>query len=82
MKAYPKYIESGESWIGAIPEGWRIVRIAKLFSENKIKNSDYEFSHALKFNYGNLIPKGEEGDVSDLKETYIAYTKIDRKSVV
>jgi len=81
MKAYPKYIESGESWIGAIPEGWRIVRIAKLFSENKIKNSDYEFSHALKFNYGNLIPKGEEGDVSDLKETYIAYTKINKADI-
>jgi len=57
------------------------VRIAKLFSENKIKNSDYEFSHALKFNYGNLIPKGEEGDVSDLKETYIAYTKINKADI-
>ena len=49
--------DSGITWIGKIPEEWEIKRIAILFSENKNKNTDYEFHRALKFNYGRLIPK-------------------------
>lgn len=73
--------DSGIAWIGQIPEHWEVKRIALLFSENKDKNYDYEFDHALKFNYGTLVPKNEKGDVSELKDTYIAYTKIKRNDI-
>ena len=73
--------DSGIAWIGQIPEYWEVKRIALLFSENKDKNYDYEFDHALKFNYGTLVPKNEKGDVSELKDTYIAYTKIRRNDI-
>ena len=70
--------DSGIAWIGKIPEEWEIKRIAILFSENKNKNTDYEFHRALKFNYGRLIPKNETGDISELKDTYTAYTNLDK----
>ena len=73
--------DSGIAWTGEIPEHWDVKRIAMLFSENKTKNTDYEFDHAMKFNYGRLIPKEEKGDVTDLKDTYVAYTKIRKNDI-
>ncbi len=73
--------DSGIAWIGQIPEHWEVKRIALLFAENKVKNDDYEFDHALKFNYGSLVPKDEKGDVTELKDTYIAYTKIKQNDI-
>ena len=81
MKQYPKYKDSGVSWIGEIPEHWKIKRIKVLFFENKEKNEDYEFKHALKFNYGRLVSKEEKGDVVELKDTYVAYTKIKENDI-
>ena len=52
-----------------------------LFSENRKKNINYEFDYALKFNYGKLVPKNEIGDVSSLKETYMAYTIINKNDI-
>ena len=82
MKRYPKYKDSGVKWIGEIPEHWEVKRLAMQFSENKTKNSDYEYQRACKFNYGRIVPKNEVGDVSELKETYIAYTKVKRNDIV
>lgn len=73
--------EPGIKWVGRVPEHWEVKRIAMLFSENKKKNSDYEFDHALKFNYGRLVPKNEIGDVSSLKDTYIGYTIINKNDL-
>ncbi len=72
---------SGVKWIGMIPEHWNLKRTAMLFSENRKKNINYEFDHALKFNYGKLVPKNEIGDVSSLKETYMAYTIINKNDI-
>jgi len=73
--------DSGSPWIGIVPEHWEIKRIAIIFSENKDKNSKYEFSHAFKFNYGTLVPKNEAGDVSEYRETYEAYTIIKKDDI-
>lgn len=73
--------DSGVKWIGMIPEHWDLKRTAMLFSENRKKNINYEFDHALKFNYGKLVSKNEIGDVSSLKETYMAYTVINKNDI-
>lgn len=73
--------DSGVKWIGMIPEHWDLKRTAMLFSENRKKNINYEFDHALKFNYGKLVSKNEIGDVSSLKETYMAYTIINKNDI-
>lgn len=48
---------SGVEWIGDIPEDWRICRIAQLFSENKQKNTNYEFGVHLSLSMERLKPK-------------------------
>ena len=73
--------DSGVKWIGEIPGHWDLKRTAMLFSENRKKNINYEFDHALKFNYGKLVSKNEIGDVSSLKETYMAYTIINKNDI-
>lgn len=81
MKRYSEYKDSGVKWIGEIPGHWNLKRTAMLFSENRKKNINYEFDYALKFNYGKLVPKNEIGDVSSLKETYMAYTIINKNDI-
>ena len=76
MEQYKEYKDSGVKWIGKIPSHWNIERTAIIFYENRNKNSKYEFKRSFKFNYGNLVPKNEVGNVSELKDTYLAYTII------
>lgn len=73
--------KSGIEWIGEIPKHWGCTRIETLFTEGVQKNILYEFDHALKFTYGALVPKNEEGDVSELKGTYLAYSIIDEDDI-
>ncbi len=73
--------DSGVEWIGEIPEHWGYTRIDTLFTEGVQKNIFYEFDHALKFTYGALVPKNEEGDVSELKGTYLAYSIIEEDDI-
>ena len=35
LKPYPKYKESGEQWIGKIPQDWEVSRVKKLVDKNK-----------------------------------------------
>lgn len=74
-------INSGIPWVKAIPSHWKCRRIEELFIESVQKNIFYEFDHALKFTYGELVPKDEEGDVSELKGTYLAYSIIDKDDI-
>ena len=73
--------DSGIPWLGQIPAHWETKRIALLFSENTKKNAEYAYTHAMKFNYGTLVPKYEQGDVSDLKETYVGYTIVNKGDI-
>lgn len=82
MKPYSSYKDSGIAWIGQIPSHWDISRVASLYTENTSKNTDNEFAFAMRFNYGTLVDKNETGDVSDLKDTYSAYTKVKKNDVV
>lgn len=82
MKPYSSYKDSGIAWIGQIPSHWDVSRVASLYTENTSKNTDNEFAFAMRFNYGTLVDKNETGDVSDLKDTYSAYTKVKKNDVV
>lgn len=73
--------DSGVKWIGEIPEYWKYTRIDTLFTEGVQKNIFYEFDHALKFTYGALVPKNEEGNVTELKGTYLAYSIIEEDDI-
>ena len=82
MKKYPKYKDSGISWLGQIPEHWEVKRIASLFKNNFDVNKDFEYKHAFKFNYGALVPKNEIGSESEYKDTYVKYTILSKDDIV
>lgn len=82
MERYESYKPSGISWIGEIPSHWEEKRLSTKFHDKLSSNKDYSFTHAHKFNYGTLVPKNENGDVSELKETYLAYTVLQPNDIV
>lgn len=82
MKRYPKYKDSGISWLGQIPEHWEVKRLAALFTDDVRLNSDFQYQHALKFNYGTLVPKNEVGDIEEYKDTYVKYSVLQKGDIV
>lgn len=63
-------------WLQEIPEHWKEQRMASLFTGEIEVNKDFEFKHAFKFNYGQLVPKNEIGDPEEYREVYVKYSKI------
>lgn len=63
-------------WLLEIPEHWEEQRMASLFTGEIEVNKDFEFKHAFKFNYGQLVPKNEMGDPEEYREVYVKYSKI------
>jgi type I restriction enzyme S subunit len=40
LKPYPKYKDSGQAWIGQVPEHWEIQRLKYLLHEVDIRSTD------------------------------------------
>ena len=77
-----KMKDSGIPWIGMIPEHWEVKRIASLFTGKVATNSDFEYQHAYKFNYGTLVPKDEVGDIEEYRATYVKYSIIKKGDIL
>jgi len=77
-----KMKDSGIPWIGMIPEHWEVKRIASLFTGKVATNSDFEYQHAYKFNYGTLVPKDEVGDIEEYRATYVKYSIIQKGDIL
>lgn len=82
MKRYPKYKDSGIQWLGQIPEHWDEKRLASLFTDDVVANSDFAYKHAYKFYYGTLVPKDEVGNEDEYIETYVKYSVLKKNDIV
>lgn len=49
--------ESGIEWVGNIPSYWKVAPIRSCFNEVVEKNKDGLVKNALKFTYGEIVPK-------------------------
>ncbi len=68
---------SGISWIGDIPAHWEVKRLGSGFVENRKLNSDLSITEAYKFNYGALIRKDQDRELTEEDyDTYRKYTVI------
>lgn len=76
MKRYEKYKPTGIQWLPEIPEHWEEKRLATHFHGRIESNSDFEFNHAYKFNYGSIVPKNELGDPTEYRDVYVKYSKV------
>lgn len=77
-----KMKDSGIEWLGSIPEHWEVKRLASLFTGKVDSNSNFEYHHAFKFNYGTLVPKDEIGDIEEYRDTYIKYSIIKKDDIL
>ena len=77
-----KMKDSEISWIGQIPEHWKVKRIASLFTGKVDVNSEFVYKHAFKFYYGTLVPKEELGEIEDYKSVYIKYSIIKQNDIL
>lgn len=77
-----KMKDSGVSWIGEIPEHWKVKRLGAAFVENRTINSSLEITEAYKFNYGALIRKDEDVNPIEMMDTYCKYTCLNVNDIV
>ena len=74
--------DSGIPWIGQIPSHWGTKRIATHFHNRIENNSDFEFKHAFKFNYGEIVLKNEMGTPEEYHDVYIKYSKVKKNDIM
>ena len=74
--------DSGISWIGMIPAHWETKRLASHFHNRIESNSDFEYKHAFKFNYGTIVPKEETGNPEEYHDVYVKYSKVKKNDII
>lgn len=86
MEKYEKYKDSGEKWLGEVPEEWDVKRLACYFSERKVKVSvdDYEpLSVTKKGIFPQLENVARSNDTDNrrqvLKEDFVINSRSDRR---
>ena len=57
MTRYPRYKDSGVTWLGDIPEGWDLKYGKCIFTENKLKNKALDQKTILSLSYGKIVVK-------------------------
>lgn len=62
MNIYPAYKDSGEQWLGQIPEHWEMKPGLAVFRENKEKNSLGQENTVLSLSYGKIIVKENKNE--------------------
>lgn len=67
--------DSGIEWVGCVPGDWKVVPIRSCFEEVIEKNKDGSVKNALKFTYGEIVPKtnfdaDEDDYVADTIQNY------------
>ena len=76
--------DSGIEWVGQIPEKWSLVPIRAVFEEVTDKNFDGSVKNALKFTYGEIVPKTNfEADDDDyVANTILNYTVVEPGTIM
>lgn len=82
MEKYSEYKDSGVQWLGEIPSHWKMKRLASMFVGEVEINKKYRIKRAFKFNYGDLVPKNEVGDLEEYKNVYTKYSLIKKGDII
>lgn len=77
-----KFKATNIPWLPEIPEHWEEKRLSSKFTGEIEANKDFEYKHAFKFNYGELVPKNEAGDSDEYRETYVKYSLIKKGDIL
>ena len=74
--------DSGVEWIGAIPEGWKILPVYKLFRERKNINRLGREMNLLSLSYGRIIRKNINAKTGLLPANFNTYNVVERNDII
>lgn len=76
--------DSGIEYVGKVPVNWQLVPIRAVFEEVTHKNFDGSVKNALKFTYGEIVPKTNfEADDDDyVANTILNYTVVEPGTIM
>ena len=76
--------DSGIEWVGSVPQDWNVVPIGSCFDEVVKKNKEGLVKNALKFTYGQIVPKTNfDADEDDyVADTILNYYIVDPGTIM
>ena len=76
--------DSGIEWVGSVPQDWKVVPIGSCFDEVVKKNKEGLVKNALKFTYGQIVPKTNfDADEDDyVADTILNYYIVDPGTIM
>lgn len=77
-----KFKTTNIPWLPEIPEHWEEKRLSSKFVGEVETNKEFEYKHAFKFNYGELLPKNELGDQEEYRDVYVKYSIINKGDIL
>ena len=78
---YERYKETGIPWLPEVPDGWEVVKVKQIASENKAKNKNCEECNILSLSYGRIIRKSNPNSGLTPLD-YSTYSIVDKGMVV
>lgn len=82
MKSYPKYKNSGVTWIGKIPEKWKVVRGKYLFQNVKEINSGMKVKNILSLTLNGVTNRDTEDHSRLSPSDYATYQVFEKGDLV
>lgn len=82
MNTYSAYKDSGEQWLGQIPEHWEMRQWHFLLQESAEPNSDCKETQQLQFKYGEIVPKANQELDADTLKIICKYTKVQPNDIM
>lgn len=79
---YPAYKDSGEYWLGEIPEHWEIYPGLKFVSENKSKNTGMIRNTVLSLSYGKIRVKHDDELTGLVPESFETYQLVNKGDLI
>ncbi len=82
FKKYPAYKDSGEYWMGDIPEEWEMLPGLSFIYENKERNIGMRSNTVLSLSYGNIRVKGKEELTGLVPESFETYQLVNEGDII
>lgn len=77
-----KFIDSGIPWVSKIPDGWKVMPLYSLATENKQSNKGMVESNLLSLSFGRIVKKDINSSEGLLPESFETYQVLEKDYLV
>ncbi len=82
MKPYPNYKDSGQPWLGPIPEHWRTVPTFVVLRERQVPNIGMREKTLLSLSYGRIVVKDIDSAFGLLPASFETYQIVEPGNII